>query len=158
MMRHPLIRFFLLYILPFGLVGCLLTTTVIAANEETFTTILEKSYEASCGNVEGLRDYYLPEAEIIHNGKQTTLKQTIEELGGNLANMKGLSCSYEPRVQGSYIGDDFAFMTLRESIFISAEEIDRLEILQICTYIFLKKDDRWMITHDHCSEIDGQTV
>lgn len=158
MIRHPFSRFFLLTVLLLGFSGGLLTTTVHAANEGTFTTILKKSYEASCGDVEGLRDYYLPEAEIIHNGKQTTLKQTIEKLSRTLATMKGLSCDYKPRVQGSYIGDDFAFMTLRESIFISAEEIDRQEILQICTYIFLKKDGRWMITHDHCSEIDGQTV
>ncbi|HEY5649034.1 MAG TPA: nuclear transport factor 2 family protein [Nitrospiria bacterium] len=158
MKNRAISRFLLLYALPFTLTSAFLITGVPAANEDTFITVLEKSYEASCGNVEGLRDYYLPEAEIIHDGKQTTLKQTIEDLTKTLTVMKGLACEYKPRVQGSYIGDDFAFLTLRESIFISADEVDEVEILQICTYIFLKKDDRWMITHDHCSEIDGQTV
>ncbi len=143
---------------------CLVVTLIIvipgarAANEETFTKILALSYKASCDDADDLRKYYLPEAEIIHDGRQTTLSETIEEVKRSLGGITGLACGYTPRVQGSYIEEEFAFLTLAETIHIEAEDLNAIEIRQLCTYIFLKKNGKWMITHDHCSEVEGQTV
>lgn len=157
-MTKKLIRFIIRSAPALVITWNLVIPGAMAENEETFVKILEKSYKASCEDVEGLRDYYLPEAEIIHNGRQKTLSETIDQLSTTLGGMKGLACGYKPRVQGSYITEDFAFMTLRETVQLKADEIQDIEIQQICTYIFLKKKGKWMITHDHCSEIEGQTV
>lgn len=126
-----------------------------AEKEDIFLKILAAAYQASCSNAELLHDYYLSDAEIIHDGRQLTLDETIKELKQSIAPLSGLTCVYQPKVRASRIDERLAYLVVRETLILEAHETGKKEIQQICTYVFLRTGSRWMIAHDHCSSIPG---
>jgi ketosteroid isomerase-like protein len=126
--------------------------------EGVFVQILEKAYAASCGDADLLREYYLEDAEIIHEGRQATLTEMIDELKKSMTSLTRLACGYNPQVKASRIEERFAYLVVRESISLEADEIGRKEIHQICTYVFSKTRAGWKIAHDHCSTVPGMTT
>ena len=129
-----------------------------AGDEAAFLLLLEAAYEASCDNAERLRDYYLPDAEIVHDGRQTNLEDTINELNRAMGSVEGLTCVYEPKVRSSRIYAEIAYLVIREVIWLSAHSMEDQKVQQICTYVFIKKGPGWKIGHDHCSTIRGEAV
>ena len=125
---------------------------------EAFRNILEGAYRVSCGEFESLRDYYVEEAEIINNGLQMTLDETVDELRGSLSSVMGLSCSYSPKIRVHHVSGDLAYAVVRESIRLTASEIGERQIEQLCTYIFSRSKKGWKIAHDHCSSVPGLSV
>ena len=123
--------------------------------EEVFLKILDAAYQASCSNVELLRDYYLSDAEIIHDGRQLTLDEIIKELKQSISSSSGLTCIYKPMVRASRTDDRFAYLVIRETLILDAPEMGRREIQQLCTYVFSRAGSGWRIAHDHCSSIPG---
>lgn len=126
--------------------------------EEVFINVLKGAYQASCDDIDRLRDYYLSDAEIVHDGHQTTLTETINELKRSLGPFKDLTCVYQPKVRASRIRAEIAYLVVRETIRISSPTLGEEESRQVCTYIFLKEGSQWKIAHDHCSTIPGETV
>ncbi|MBI3994929.1 MAG: nuclear transport factor 2 family protein [Nitrospirae bacterium] len=120
--------------------------------------ILEDSYQASCNDVDRLRDYYRPDAQIIHDGRQTTLDETIKEIKESIRPLQDLRCTYQPRVKTSRIGAEIAYLIVRETIRLAARSVEPRDIHQICSYIFVRDGSRWKIVTDHCSTIPGETV
>jgi hypothetical protein len=125
------------------------------AGEEVFLKILDAAYQASCGNIELLKDYYLPDAEIIHDGRQMTLEDTIKELKQSMESLENLNCSYKPKVRASRMEERMAYLVVRESLILEADEMGKRMIQQVCTYVFIKKGTTWRIANDHCSTIPG---
>ena len=130
----------------------------VSKEEETFLEILSAAYRVSCREAESLRKYYLEDAEIINNGRQVTLDETIKELKQSFSSLTGLTCNYEPKVRARRFGRELAYIVVRESIHLSAHEMGEQDIQQICTYIFVRRTDDWKIAHDHCSSIPGLMV
>ena len=126
--------------------------------EKKFLAILSGAYRVSCNSVESLRDYYLSDAEIIHDGRQMALDEIIKELKESAASLSGLVCTYEPKVRSIRVSEDFVYLVVRETIRLSAREMGDQEIQQLCTYIFMRMGSVWKISHDHCSSIPGLTV
>lgn len=126
--------------------------------DEPFLKILRMAYQVSCRDVESLKDYYFQDAEIIHNGRQVTLDETIKELEQSLSSMTELNCHYQPKVRASRHGEKMTYLVVRETIRFSAHEMDSVLLQQICTYVFLKQQSDWKISHDHCSSVPGMTV
>ncbi|MBI3609566.1 MAG: nuclear transport factor 2 family protein [Nitrospirae bacterium] len=129
-----------------------------AEKEEVFLKVLDAAYQVSCNDADRLRDYYLANAEIISDGLQSTLDETIKELKQSMNPLPGLTCSYQPKVRASRIGPEMAYLVVRESIRLSVHEKGEQRIEQLCTYVFLKDGSRWKIAHDHCSMVQGETV
>ena len=127
-------------------------------DESAFLKVLVGAYYVSCFDVESLRDYYLKDAEIINNGRQVTLDDTIKELKESISTLSDLKCSYKPKIRSSRIEKKIAYIVVRETIELSAQEIGEQRIQQLCTYIFSKKRSKWKIAHDHCSSIPGMAV
>lgn len=127
-------------------------------DEAAFIDILNGAYRVSCDDVSLLRKYYLEDAEIINNGRQVTLDETINELQDSISAVKNLQCSYQPKLRSMRIDKTLAYVVVRETISLSAPEFGDQKIEQLCTYIFLKKDKIWMIAHDHCSSVPGMAV
>jgi ketosteroid isomerase-like protein len=138
--------------------GALRATEPAVGQDEPFLKILEGSYDVSCKNVEALRGYYLEDAEIINNGRQVTLEDTIKELKQSLSSLKSLECSYEPTVRARRISKDMAYLVVREIIRLSSEEAGEQQIDQLCTYVFMKTEVGWKISHDHCSSVPGLSI
>ena len=127
--------------------------------EAALLNILQAAYEASCKDADRVRDYYLADAEIINDGRLTTLDETINELKRSLGSLKDLTCSYRPKVRTSRIGDSISYLVVRETIRLSAHGTGEQRMEQVCTYVFLKKDgSRWKIAVDHCSSVPGETA
>jgi ketosteroid isomerase-like protein len=129
-----------------------------AEKDKPFVEILEGAYRVSCDNVDRLSDYYRSDAQIIHDGRQTTLDETIKEIKESIRPLENLRCTYQPRVRASRISGDMAYLIVRETIHLSAGATEPQEIEQICSYIFMKDGSRWKIVVDHCSTIPGETV
>lgn len=127
-------------------------------SREAFLKILDSAYEASCGEVDRLRKYYLADAEIINDGRQVTLDETIKELKQSMVSLQGLTCGYEPRVRSTRVSGDLAYVVVRETIRLAAQEMAEQRIQQVCTYVFSRKDAQWWIAHDHCSSVQGDTA
>lgn len=138
--------------------GALRATEPEDSRDQPYLKILKGSYDVSCKNVEALRGYYLEDAEIINNGRQVSLDDTIQELKQSLSSLKSLKCTYEPTVRARRIGKDLAYLVVREIIRLSSEEAGEQQIDQLCTYIFLKTEVGWKIAHDHCSSVPGLSV
>lgn len=138
--------------------GVLRATEPAVGQDEPFLKILEGSYDVSCKNVEALRGYYLEDAEIINNGRQVSLDDTIKELTQSLSSIESLECSYEPTVRARRIGKDLAYLVVREVIRLSSREAGEQQIDQLCTYVFLKTEVGWKIAHDHCSSVPGLSI
>ena len=130
----------------------------VADENKVFLTILNNAYQASCNNIELLRRYYLSDAEIINDGRQLTLDEIIKELKQSTASLTGLICTYEPKVRASRKTAQLAYIVVRETIRLSAHEMEEQEIQQLCTYVFSKTESGWKISHDHCSSVPGLTV
>lgn len=126
--------------------------------EEIFLNVLKAAYDASCNDVDRLRDYYRADAEIIHDGRQSTTEETIKDLEGSLASTPNLTCSYQPRVRSLRVSGDLAYLVVRETIRISSQETGSRDLQQICSYVFLREGGRWKIAVDHCSSVEGETV
>ncbi|HUK55728.1 MAG TPA: nuclear transport factor 2 family protein [Nitrospiria bacterium] len=129
-----------------------------ASKDAAFVKILEGAYQASCDNVDRLHDYYRADAQIIHDGRLTTLDETIKEIKESIQPLQDLHCSYQPRVRGSRISGDMAYLVVHESIRLKAGSVEPEEIEQICNYVFLKEGSQWKIAVDHCSTIPGEAV
>ncbi|MBI3597494.1 MAG: nuclear transport factor 2 family protein [Nitrospirae bacterium] len=129
-----------------------------APKDATFVKILEGAYHASCDDVDRLRDYYRADAQIIHDGRLTTLNETIKEIKESIRPLQGLHCSYQPRVRGTRISGEMAYLIVHESIRLSAGAVEPQQIEQICNYVFLKEGSQWKIAVDHCSTIPGEAV
>lgn len=127
-------------------------------SQEAFLKILDSAYEASCGEVDRLRKYYLADAEIINDGRQVSLDETIKELKQSMVSLQGLTCAYEPRVRSTRVAGEIAYLVIRETIRLAAAEMTEQRIQQVCTYVFTRKDSRWWIAHDHCSSVQGETA
>ena len=127
-------------------------------DDKPFLKILNSAYQVSCQDVEALRNFYFKDAEIIHNGRQITLEETIKELEKSVSSMKDLSCHYQPKVRARRHGKKMTYLVVRETIRLSAPEMDEILVQQICTYIFRKNGSDWKITHDHCSSVPGLAV
>ena len=126
--------------------------------DEPFLKILHMAYKVSCQDAGSLKDYYFQDAEIIHDGRQMTLDETIKELEKTVFSVTELSCHYQPKVRASRHGEKMAYLVVRETIRLTAYEMDSVLLQQICTYVFLKKRADWKISHDHCSSIPGMAV
>jgi len=126
--------------------------------DAAFVKILEGAYQASCDDVDRLRDFYRTDAQIIHDGRLTTLDQTIKEIKESIRPLKDLRCSYQPRVRSSRISGEMAYVIVHESIRLSAGTVEPQQIEQICNYVFLKEGSQWKIAVDHCSTIPGEAV
>jgi ketosteroid isomerase-like protein len=129
-----------------------------AEKDAVFVKILEGAYQASCDDVDRLRDYYRSDAQIIHDGRQTTLDETIKEIKESIRPLPNLQCTYQPRVRTSRISAEIAYLVVRETIRLSAGATEPQKIEQICSYIFMKDVSRWKIVLDHCSTVPGETV
>jgi len=127
-------------------------------NEKTFVEILEGAYKVSCNDVDRLRDFYRSDAQIVHDGRQTTLDVTIQEIKESIRPLENLRCAYQPRVRTSRVGGEMAYLIVRETIFLSSGTTEPQEIEQICSYIFMKDGSRWKIVVDHCSSVPGETI
>jgi ketosteroid isomerase-like protein len=148
----------LIFLFPLLIGHTTLALQPIADDDKVFLTILNKAYQASCNDIESLRDYYLSDAEIINDGRQMTLDEIIKELKQSTASLTGLVCIYEPKVRASRKTAQFAYIVVRETIRLSAHEMEEQEIQQLCTYVFSKKESGWKIVHDHCSSVPGLMV
>ena len=126
--------------------------------DRVFVDILKAAYRVSCDDVERLRDYYLPEADIVHDGRQTSLDETIDELRRAMDSSGDLSCAYTPRVRTQRVENKLAYLLVRESLRISSPSMGDQRIEQLCTYIFLNGNSRWKIALDHCSTIRGSVA
>lgn len=126
--------------------------------DEPFLKILHMAYQVSCQDAESLKDYYFQDAEIIHDGRQMTLNETIQELERTVSSVTELSCHYQPKIRASRHGKKMAYLVVRETIRFTAHEMDSVLLQQICTYVFLKKQSNWKISHDHCSSISGMSI
>lgn len=129
-----------------------------AENGAAFVKILEGAYQASCDDVDRLRDYYRADAQIIHDGRLSTLEETIKEIKESIRPLQNLHCSYQPRVRSSRISGDMAYLIVHESIRLSAGTVEPQQIEQLCNYVFLKDGSQWKIAVDHCSAIPGEAV
>lgn len=129
-----------------------------AEKDAVFVKILEGAYQASCDDVDRLRDYYRSDAQIIHDGRLTTLDETIKEIKESIRPLQNLRCTYQPRVRTSRISGEMAYLVVRETIRLSTGATEPQEIEQICSYIFMKDGSRWKIVLDHCSTVPGATV
>ncbi|HTN44679.1 MAG TPA: nuclear transport factor 2 family protein [Nitrospiria bacterium] len=129
-----------------------------AEKDTAFVKILEGAYQASCDDVDRLHDYYRSDAQIIHDGRVTTLDETIKEIKESIRPLQNLHCSYQPRVRGSRISGDMGYLVVHESIRLSAGSVEPQQIEQICNYVFLKEGSQWKIAVDHCSTIPGESV
>lgn len=138
--------------------GVLLAADSTAEKDKPFVEILEGAYRVSCNDVDRLRDYYRPDAQIIHDGRQSTLDETIKEIKESIRPLEDLRCTYQPRVRTSRITAEIAYLIVRETIHLSAGTTEPQEIEQICSYIFMKDGSRWKIAVDHCSSVPGETV
>ena len=126
--------------------------------DAAFVKILEGAYRASCDDVDRLRDYYRADAQIIHDGRLTTLDETIKEIKESIRPLQDLHCSYQPRLRSSRISGEMAYVIVHESIRLSAGTVEPQQIEQICNYVFLKEGSQWKIAVDHCSSIPGEAV
>jgi len=138
--------------------GALQAAEADAEKDAAFVKILEGAYQASCDDVDRLRDYYRADAQIIHDGRLTTLDETIKEIKESISPLKDLHCSYQPRVRSSRISGDMAYVIVHESIRLSAGTVEPQQIEQICNYVFFKEGSQWKIAVDHCSSIPGEAV
>ena len=129
-----------------------------AEKDAGLVKILEGAYQASCDDVSRLHDYYRADASIIHDGRLTTLDETIKEIQESIRPLQNLHCTYQPRVRTSRISGEMAYLVVRESIRLSAGAMEPQEIEQICNYVFLKDGSQWKIAVDHCSTVPGETV
>ncbi|MBI3812005.1 MAG: nuclear transport factor 2 family protein [Nitrospirae bacterium] len=129
-----------------------------AEKDKPFVEILEGAYRVSCDNVARLSDYYRSDAQIIHDGRLTTLDETIKEIKESIRPLKDLHCTYQPRVRTSRISGDMAYLLVRETIRLAAGDLEPQEIQQICSYVFVKDGSRWKIILDHCTTVPGETV
>ena len=129
-----------------------------AEKDGLFVKILEGAYQASCDDVDRLRDYYRSDAQIIHDGRQTTLDETIQEIKESIRPLQNLHCTYQPRVKTSRISAEIVYLIVRETIHLSAGDSEPQAIEQICSYIFMKGGSRWKIVLDHCSTVPGETA
>jgi len=127
-------------------------------NEKPFVEVLEKAYQASCDNADLLHNYYRPDAQIIHDGRQTTLNETIKEIKESIQPLQNLHCAYQPRVRTTRISGDMAYIVVRETLRLTASSMEPQQMEQLCSYIFLKDGSTWKIILDHCSTIPGETV
>lgn len=129
-----------------------------ASVEEELVAILNGSYEVSCRDVDQLRQFYSEDAEIVHDGRQRTLDETIKELKQSTESLNGLTCKYEPKVRVQRILDQVAYLVVRETIRMTAQEMEEQRLEQVCTYVFVKQGTMWKIAHDHCSSVRGQVA
>ena len=127
-------------------------------SDNKFVNILKTVYQISCGDTELLRDYYLPEADIIHDGRQVSLDDTIDELRRMKDSAGDLNCAYKPRVRKHRVDHETAYLFVRESIKISSHSMGEQRFEQLCTYIFHYEDFRWKIALDHCSTVPGSVA
>lgn len=138
--------------------GALAATESTAEKDKPFVEILEGAYRVSCDDVDRLRDYYRSDAQIVHDGRQTTLDETIKEIKESIQPLQNLRCTYQPRVRASRISGDMAYLLVRETIHLKAGDLEPQEMEQICSYIFIKDGSRWKIILDHCTTVPGETV
>jgi len=138
--------------------GTLRAAEPLADKDKPFVEILEGAYRVSCNNVDRLSDYYRSDAQIIHDGRQTTLDETIKEIKESIRPLENLRCTYQPRVRTSRISGDMAYLIVRETIHLSAGTTEPQEIEQICSYVFMKDGSRWKIAVDHCTTVPGETI
>jgi len=138
--------------------GLLQAADSTAEKDKPFVEVLEGAYRVSCDDVDRLRDYYRSDAQIVHDGRLTTLDETIKEIKESLQPLKNLRCTYQPRVRASRISGEMAYLLVRETIRLKAGELEPQEIEQICSYIFMKDGSRWKIILDHCTTVPGETV
>jgi len=138
--------------------GALQAADSNAEKDAAFVKILEGAYQASCDDVDRLHDYYRSDAQIIHDGRVTTLDETIKEIKESIRPLQNLHCSYQPRVRSSRISGDMGYLVVHESIRLSAGTVEPQQIEQICNYVFLKEGSQWKIAVDHCSTIPGEAV
>ena len=129
-----------------------------AESFDPFLKVLSAAYDVSCGDVDRLGDYYRSDAEIVHDGRITTLVETIKELKQTKESLPGLACDYRPNVRAGRIGAEIAYLLVRETIHISSKSSESRRYDQVCTYVFTKNGARWMIAHDHCSSIQGEMI
>lgn len=138
--------------------GALLAAESTAEKDKPFVEILDGAYRVSCDDVDHLSNYYRSDAQIIHDGRQTTLDETIKEIKQSMRPLQNLHCTYQPRVRASRITGEMAYLVVRETIRLTANSVEPQEIEQICSYIFIKDKSRWKIILDHCTTIPGESV
>ena len=126
--------------------------------EAPFLKILESAYAVSCKEPERLREFYRSDAQILHDGDQKTLEQSIVELKQSMSSMGEITCGYHPRVRASRVTAEIAYLVVREQIKLSARPRGEELLEQICSYIFLKDGSTWKIAVDHCSTVEGETT
>lgn len=138
--------------------GALQAAESSMGTEKPFVDVLEKAYQASCDDVDRLHDFYRSDAQIIHDGRQTTLDETIKEIKESIRPLQNLRCTYHPRVRTTRVGGEMAYVVVRETLRLTAKTMEPQEIEQICSYIFIKDGSTWKIILDHCSTVPGETV
>jgi ketosteroid isomerase-like protein len=138
--------------------GALQAAEPSMGNEKPFVEVLEKAYQASCNDADRLHDYYRSDAQIIHDGRQTTLDETIKEIKESTRPLQNLRCAYHPRVRTTRISGEMAYVVVRETLRLTANAMEPQDIEQICSYIFMKDGSAWKIILDHCSTVPGETV
>jgi ketosteroid isomerase-like protein len=138
--------------------GALFAAESTADKDKPFVEILEGAYRVSCEDVDRLNDYYRSDAQIIHDGRQTTLNETIKEIKESIRPLHNLHCTYKPRVRASRFAGEMAYLVVRESIRLTASTVEPQEVEQICSYVFMKDGSRWKIGLDHCTTVPGESV
>jgi ketosteroid isomerase-like protein len=141
-----------------GAGGALQAADSSMGDEKPFVAILEKAYQASCSDVDRLHNYYRSDAQIIHDGRQTTLDETIKEIKESIRPLQDLRCTYHPRVRTTRVNGEMAYVVVRETLRLTAKAMEPQEVEQICSYIFMKDGSTWKIILDHCSTVPGETV
>ena len=141
------------------ILGSNAVSSVLAADTDEFSVILEKMDELLCANPEAVSQYYSSKYVIMVDDKRALLENRIRDFRGNMSELVGMKCSMKRKILAGKEGDQVGYVLVDELSSVVAENvhIDQRNH-SVCSYVFSKEKNDWKISLEHCSSLPDYTI
>ncbi len=139
--------------------GLMIPATSSQASEtDALSDLLNKVDDLVCTAPKKINEFYNQKLVIMSDDKRILLENRVSDYEMMIAELEEMECKFKRTVLAGNVGEKVAYLLVDELISVSSRaSIDERQH-SVCTYGFVKENNRWKITHEHCSSLPDYSI
>ena len=139
--------------------GLMIPATSSQASEtDALSDLLNKVDDLVCTAPKKINEFYNQKLVIMSDDKRILLENRVSDYEMMIGELEEIRCKFKRTVLAGNVGDKVAYLLVDELISVSSRASTDERQHSVCTYGFVKENNSWKITHEHCSSLPDYSI
>lgn len=136
----------------------LATRPAHAGSTQDLADLLKKVDKLVCTQPQKITNYYSSKLVIMFDDKRATLENRIRDYQEMISEFQDMKCKFDRTVLSGNVGDQVGYILVDEMISVTSRASTDERQHSVCSYVFVKENKGWKISHEHCSSLPDITI